>query len=121
VEGSGMSKTINGTIHGRTIELAEDSGLQDGQEVRVQVTPLAPAAEPWGEGLRRCAGALADDPEWDAIMEEIHRARKLERRPLPDDERRTFWIPTLAPHTCGVPRDWLIALSNMWADWRSPA
>jgi hypothetical protein len=31
-------------------------------------------------------GALADDPEWDDVMEEIHRGRKLERRPLPDDE-----------------------------------
>ena len=30
-------------------------------------------------------GALADDTEWDAIMEEIHQARKADRRPqIPD-------------------------------------
>jgi len=27
------------------------------------------------------AGALADDPYWDTIMEEIDQARKVERRP----------------------------------------
>ncbi|HEY1381398.1 MAG TPA: hypothetical protein VGF55_31645 [Gemmataceae bacterium] len=81
-----MIKTVQGTIRGRTIELAEDLGLQDGQEVRIQVTPVVPPSEPWGEGIRRSAGALADDPEWDAIMEEIHQARKLERRPPPEDE-----------------------------------
>jgi len=80
-----MNKTITGRIHGRTIELTDDPGLQDGQEVRVQVTAVPPAA-PWGEGILRCAGALADDPEWDAIMDEIHRARKLERRPEPEEE-----------------------------------
>lgn len=74
-----MTKTINGRIHGRTIELTEDPGLQDGQEVRVQVTPLPPAA-PWGEGLRRCAGALADDPEWDEVLEEIYQDRKRDSR-----------------------------------------
>jgi hypothetical protein len=42
-----------------------------------------PAIQTWGEGIKRCAGALADDPEWDAIMEEVHQGRKLERRPLP--------------------------------------
>ena len=80
-----MTKVIHGKVHGRTIELSEDPGLQEGQEVRVQVTVL-PSTQAWGDGLRRCAGALADDLEWDAIMDEIHRARKLERRPLPEDE-----------------------------------
>jgi hypothetical protein len=80
-----MVKMIHGKVRGRTIELSEDLGLQDGQEVRVQVIAVTPAAA-WGEGLRRCAGALADDPEWDDIMDEIYRERKLERRPLPEDE-----------------------------------
>jgi hypothetical protein len=73
-----MSKTIHGKVHGRTIELTEDPGLSDGQEVRVQITALR-AARPWGEGVRRTAGALADDPDWDGIMEEIHRERALTR------------------------------------------
>jgi hypothetical protein len=80
-----MTKTIRGKVHGRSIELSEDLGLAEGQPVEVQVKVLE-ATRPWGEGLLRCAGVLADDTEWDAIMEEIHQARKLERRPLPEDE-----------------------------------
>ncbi len=80
-----MTKVIHGIINGRTIELSEDLGLPPGEEVEVQVKTL-PTTQNWGEGLKRCAGALADDPEWDAIMEEIHEGRKLEPRPLPEDE-----------------------------------
>ncbi len=76
-----MTRTIQGTIHGRTIELNEDLGLAEGQQVEVQVRVVpGPSRQP-GEGLLRTEGALADDTEWDAIMEEIHRARKVERRP----------------------------------------
>jgi hypothetical protein len=35
-----MTKTIHGTIHGKTIELDEDLGVADGQEVEVQVKVL---------------------------------------------------------------------------------
>lgn len=80
-----MTKIVQGKINGRTIELNEDLGLQPDQDVEVHVKAL-PTTRNWGEGLLRCAGALADDPEWDAIMEEIHRERKLERRPLSEDE-----------------------------------
>jgi hypothetical protein len=80
-----MTKTLHGKVHGRTIELGEDLGLAEGQEVEVQVKILPPARK-WGEGILRTAGALADDPHWDAIMEEIYRERKLERRPLVEDE-----------------------------------
>ncbi len=72
-----MMKTIHGKVHGRTIELLEDLGLTDGQQVEVQVKVVQETRQ-WGEGLRHCAGALADDPEWDAIMDEVHQARKLE-------------------------------------------
>ena len=80
-----MTKVTHGRIHGRNIELTEDLGLVEGQEVEVRVRPVS-ASKKWGEGILRCAGALADDPEWDAIMEQIYRERKLERRPLPEDE-----------------------------------
>jgi hypothetical protein len=70
-----MTKTIHGKIHSKTIELDEDLGAAEGQEVEVQVTIVQPARK-WGEGILRTAGALADDPEWDTIMEEIHRHRK---------------------------------------------
>ena len=75
-----MIRTIHGKIHGKTIELDEDLGVAEGSEVEVQVT-VVQTARKWGEGILRTAGALADDPEWDSIMEEIYQARKVERRP----------------------------------------
>jgi hypothetical protein len=79
-------KTVTGTIRGRTIELADDLGLQDGQEVRVQVTPVPPRTEPWGEGIRRSAGCMPDDPDFDAVMQEIYLERKRERREPPEED-----------------------------------
>ena len=80
-----MTKTLHGKIHGRTIELDEDPGVAEGQEVEVQVKVIPKTPRTPGEGFLRTEGALADDTEWDAIMEEIHQARKLERRPqIPD-------------------------------------
>jgi hypothetical protein len=67
-----MSKTIHGTIHGKTIELDEDPGALEGQEVEVQVTMIPPSAT-WGEGIRRSAGGWADYPEMDAVMDRIQR------------------------------------------------
>ncbi|MEX2560125.1 MAG: hypothetical protein WD403_09430 [Pirellulales bacterium] len=75
-----MNKTLHGKVHGRTIELDEDPGVAEGQEVEVQMKLVQPTKK-WGDGILRTAGALADDPHWDAIMEEIHKARKIERRP----------------------------------------
>jgi hypothetical protein len=80
-----MTKTINGKIHGKAIELDEDLGGADGQEVQVQVT-IVPPARKWGEGILRSAGALGDDPEWYTIMEQIYQDRKVERRPQVDEE-----------------------------------
>ena len=33
-----MTKTLHGKVHGKTIELDEDLGVAEGQEVEVQVT-----------------------------------------------------------------------------------
>lgn len=80
-----MTRTIHGKVHGRTIEVNEDLGLNDGQEVELQLRVLAETPRKPGEGFLRTEGALADDTEWDAIMDEIHQARKVERRPpVPD-------------------------------------
>jgi hypothetical protein len=80
-----MNKILHGKVHGRTIELNEDLGLSEGQEVEVQVRVLPPTPRQPGEGFLRTEGVLADDTEWDAIMEEIYQARKVERRsPVPD-------------------------------------
>lgn len=73
-----MSSLLHGIIHGKTIQLDEDPGIGEGQPVQVMVKP-ADAKKPWGEGLRRCAGSMADDPEFDAIMQEIQDERKRAR------------------------------------------
>jgi hypothetical protein len=73
-------KTIHGKVHGRTIELDEDLGMADGQEVEVQVRVVPRTGRKPGDGLLRTEGALADDPYWDAIMEEIYQERKKDTR-----------------------------------------
>jgi hypothetical protein len=76
-----MSKTVHGKVHGRTIELDEDLGLAEGQEVEVAVRRISTGQGPKrGEGLLRTEGALVDDPHWDAIMEEIYQERKRDTR-----------------------------------------
>ena len=81
-----MVKTVHGIVHGRTIELDEDLGVAEGQQVQITIKTV-PAKERWGDGLRRCAGALAN--EWtdddDRILEEIHQDRKRDtREEIPD-------------------------------------
>lgn len=72
-----MTKTLHGQIRGRTIEVVEDLGLAEGQQVEIKLK-IVPSTGTWGDGLRRCAGALAN--EWtnedDRILEEIHKDRK---------------------------------------------
>ena len=51
-----MTRTIHGTIRGKIIELDEDLGVAEGQEVEVQVRIVQPARK-WGEGILRTAGA----------------------------------------------------------------
>ena len=81
-----MTKTVHGVIHGKTIELEENPGVAEGQEVEITIRPI-PNRTPWGEGLLRCAGALASDwtDEDDRILEEIHADRKRDtRREIPE-------------------------------------
>jgi hypothetical protein len=79
-----MSIVIHGVVRGNTIELKESPGVPDGQEVEVVVRPIEPVRA-WGDGILRSAGVLADDPDWDRIMAEIHRERKIERRPQTEE------------------------------------
>jgi hypothetical protein len=76
-----MVKHVQGIIRGRTIELAEDPGVADGQQVEITIKTV-PNPRAWGEGLRRCAGAFAADwtEEDDRILEEIHQERKRDTR-----------------------------------------
>ena len=76
-----MVRVIHGKVRGKLIELDEDLGLAEGQEVEVTVRPISSeASRQPGEGLLRTEGALADDPYWDAIMEQIYQERKNDTR-----------------------------------------
>lgn len=70
-----MPEPIEGVIHGRTIELATDPGLADGQAVRVVVRPL-PTPEQQHEAILRTAGSMANDPDFDAAMAQVEKDRK---------------------------------------------
>ena len=75
-----------GIVHGKTSKLSQDLRVADGQPVEVIVKTI-PSQDPWGEGLRRCAGALANEwsSEDDRILEEIHQDRKRDpRREVPE-------------------------------------
>jgi len=76
-----INKTLvrNGIIRGKTVELSEDSGLCDGQKVRVTVQVIDENHVP-GEGLRRAFGAWADDSEGlDEYLEWNRQQRKINR------------------------------------------
>ncbi|HEX3872372.1 MAG TPA: hypothetical protein VHV77_18130 [Pirellulales bacterium] len=78
-----MTKTFHGKVHGKTIELDEEPGVAEGQEVEVQVKVVANARHTPGEGLRRSAGAMANEwtEEDDRILEAIHQDRTRDTRP----------------------------------------
>lgn len=80
-----MIKKLRGVVRGRTVEFAEDLGVPDGQEVdfEMQVNQESPSREKMG--WLRLEGILADDPEWDEIMEEVYQQRKLQHRPQMED------------------------------------
>jgi len=92
-----MTKTLHGKVHGKTIELDEDPGVAEGQDVEVQVTIVQPVRK-WGEGILRSAGGWVDYPEMNAIMEEVHQARKFGGGPAarPDSPGREH-IPLRSP------------------------
>jgi hypothetical protein len=76
-------KTLHGIVNGRTIELSEEPGVPTGQQVEVVVTAVPQNGSTWGEGLRRCAGALANDwsDEDDRVLQVIYDDRKQDARP----------------------------------------
>jgi hypothetical protein len=76
-----MTKNVHGIIRGKTIELAEDLGVAEGQAVEVQVTVVGSGAN-WGAGLQRAAGALAGawSGEDDKILDQLRRDRQQDSR-----------------------------------------
>jgi hypothetical protein len=57
-----MTTGLRGVISGKTVLLSNESGLPDGQEVTVSLQPVKQPLPP-GEGVRRSAGAWADDAD----------------------------------------------------------
>jgi len=79
------SPTWRGVVRGKTIELEQEPGLPDGQEVSVTVQPVVSTGEklPPGEGLRRSFGGWADDSEGlDPYLEYVRQQRKVARPPI---------------------------------------
>ena len=54
-----MDRIVHGVVHGKTIELDEDPGMGEGQQVEITLKTLR-SEEQWGEGLRRCAWGFGD-------------------------------------------------------------
>jgi hypothetical protein len=73
-----------GVIRGKTIELDEEPGFDEGQEVSVSIHAVSPGPPlPPGEGLKRAFGAWADDAEEvDRYLEWNRQQRKIGRAEL---------------------------------------
>jgi hypothetical protein len=71
-----MTHVAHGIIHGKTIELTEDLGLQPGQAVIVQLDPAPSEPRTWGDGIRASAGIAADIPGIEEAWLEVERYRK---------------------------------------------
>jgi hypothetical protein len=70
-----MSGVVEGVIHGKTIELAADPGIADGQKVEVTIRPVVDRQAKI-EAILRTSGSMADDPDFEAVMEQIERERR---------------------------------------------
>jgi hypothetical protein len=85
-----QSNVYRGVVHGKTIELDDETGLQDGQQVKIIIQAVSGAEGligrlPPGEGIRRSAGAWADDAEeLDKYLEWNRQQRKVGRPPIQD-------------------------------------
>jgi len=84
-----MKTALKGVIHGKVIELEDEPGLADGQEVSVTLEPVSPALSPTSPealaALRRAAGAWAgDDVELDRYLEWNRQQRKGNRPEVPE-------------------------------------
>jgi hypothetical protein len=78
----GSSQTmLKGIVHGKTIELEQEPGLPEGQQVNVTIQPIVTKQSlPPAQGVLRSAGGWADDPDGlDRFLEWNRQQRKLAR------------------------------------------
>jgi hypothetical protein len=77
-----MKAITHGFVRGRTIELSAETGLPEGQEVTVTLEAVSSKLPP-GEGIRRSAGAWANEAaDLDAFLEWNRQQRKQARPEL---------------------------------------
>ncbi len=71
------AEDLRGIVRGKVIELERNPGLPDVEAVVVRIRPVAKP----GDGIRRSAGAWAeeDEEELDEFLAELRRGRKAER------------------------------------------
>lgn len=74
-----MDQLLEGIINGRTIELLKDPGFPQGRRIVVRLEDHTTPLQAWGEGLRQSAGAAANMPDSDALLEQLERERKNEK------------------------------------------
>ena len=85
-----MTKVLRGVVHGRTIELEGDTGMEDGRKVEVILRAKELPGPPpgWKPGSREtAAGMMASwwTEEDDRILEQIRQERKNDtRREIPE-------------------------------------
>jgi hypothetical protein len=84
-----MDILLQGVIHGKTIELAESPGIEDGRKVELVLRVKQPPGPPPGwkpGGTETAAGMMADywTEEDDRVLETIYQDRKrTDRRETP--------------------------------------
>lgn len=80
-----MIKIVHGTVHGKTIQLDAETGLEEGRKVEVILRSQELLGPPpgWKPGSREtAAGMMASSwsDEDDRALEEIHQQRKQDSR-----------------------------------------
>lgn len=80
-----MTQVIPGVIHGRTIELDGDPGIEDGRKVQVVLQSEPTCGERNPARRETAAGMMADYTDHDdAILAEIHEDRRRDARREPE-------------------------------------
>jgi hypothetical protein len=82
-----MPEVVRGVIHGKTIELLADPGIADGRRVEITIRSIA-QQDDRTDAIVRTAGSMANDPEFEAVMEEVRRYRNRETTVTPAVTKR---------------------------------
>ncbi len=105
-----MSNIVEGIIRGKTIELQSELGFEDGQRISIAFnSPITPNSGI--EAILRTAGARTDNPDEEAVMDQLQRdrrsipARFVELKFLKDG-----WLDGLGQAPSHEGLDWLASL-----------